>query len=55
LSARTQQALEEASIRTIGGLVRKKKDDILALDGIGPKGVEEIEELLAKMDLTLEA
>jgi len=55
LSARTQQALEEASIRTIGGLVRKKKDDILALDGIGPKGVEEIEELLAKMNLTLEA
>ena len=55
LSARTQQALEEASIRTIGGLVRKKKDDILALDGIGPKGVEEIEELLSKMNLTLEA
>ena len=55
LSARTQQALEDASIRTIGGLVRKKKDDILALDGIGPKGLEEIEELLTKMDLTLEA
>lgn len=46
LSARTQAALEEANIRTVGGLVRKKKDDILALDGIGPKGVEEIEELL---------
>jgi len=55
LTSRTLQSLEEASIRTIGGLVRKKKDDILALDGIGPKGVEEIEELLAKMDLTLEA
>lgn len=55
LSARTLQALEEASIRTIGGLVRKKKDDILALDGIGPKGVEEVEELLGKMNLTLEA
>lgn len=55
LSARTLQALEEASIRTIGGLVRKKKDDILALDGIGPKGVEEIDELLQKMNLTLEA
>ena len=55
LSARTLQALEEASIRTIGGLVRKKKDDILALDGIGPKGVEEVEQLLGKMNLTLEA
>lgn len=53
LTSRTLQALEEASIRTIGGLVRKKKDDILALDGIGPKGVEEIEELLAKHNLTL--
>lgn len=46
LSARTLAALEEANIRTIGGLVRKKKDDILALDGIGPKGVDEIEDLL---------
>jgi DNA-directed RNA polymerase subunit alpha len=51
LSARTQTALEEASVRTIGGLVRKKKDDILALDGIGPKGVEEIEEMLKGMNL----
>jgi DNA-directed RNA polymerase subunit alpha len=54
LSARTLQSLEEASIRTIGGLVRKKKDDILALDGIGPKGLEEIEALLTTLDLKLE-
>jgi len=54
LTSRTLQALEDASIRTIGGLVRKKKDDILALDGIGPKGLEEIQELLAKMGLKLE-
>jgi DNA-directed RNA polymerase subunit alpha len=54
LSARTLQALEEASIRTIGGLVRKKKDDILALDGIGPKGLDEIQDLLGKMNLKLE-
>ncbi len=54
LTSRTLQALEAASIRTIGGLVRKKTDDILALDGIGPKGLEEIQELLAKMGLKLE-
>lgn len=54
LTTRTLQALEEASIRTIGGLVRKKKDDILALDGIGPKGLEEIGSLLAKLNLKLE-
>lgn len=53
LTSRTLQALEEASIRTVGGLVRKKKDDILALDGIGPKGLEEIASLLEKMGLTL--
>ncbi len=53
LSPRTITALEAASIRTLGGLVRKSKDDILALDGIGPKGVEEIEELLTNMNLAL--
>ncbi len=53
LSARTLSALEEANIRTIGGLVRKKKDDILALDGIGPKGVDEIVALLQKSGVSL--
>lgn len=51
LSTRTLTALENANIRTLGGLVRKKKDDILSLDGIGPKGVEELESTLAKMHL----
>ncbi len=51
LSSRTQNALENANIRTVGGLVRKKKDDILALDGIGPKGVDELEEILLKMNV----
>ena len=51
LSTRTQTALEEANIRTVGGLVRKKKDDILALDGIGPKGLEEIVDMLATFNL----
>jgi DNA-directed RNA polymerase subunit alpha len=53
LTPRTLAALEEASIRTVGGLVRKKKDDILALDGIGPKGLEEIDELLEGMGVSL--
>ncbi len=53
LSSRTLLALEAASIRTVGGLVRKSKDDILALDGIGPKGVEEIQTLLTTMNLSL--
>ena len=53
LSPRTLTSLEEANIRTIGGLVRKKKDDILALEGIGPKGVDEIIELLKKIGASL--
>lgn len=55
LTPRTLTALEDASIRTIGGLVRKSADDILALDGIGPKGLEEIEELLSKMNIALKS
>lgn len=53
LSTRTQNALEEASIRTVGGLVRKKKDDILALDGIGDKGLKEIEAVLSGLGASL--
>ncbi|MAZ56687.1 DNA-directed RNA polymerase subunit alpha [bacterium] len=54
LTQRTLSALEEANIRTIGGLVRKKKDDILALEGIGPKGVDEIVEKLSELNISLE-
>lgn len=53
LSARTMSALEAASIRTVGGLVRKGKDDILSLEGIGPKGLDEIVALLKDMGLSL--
>lgn len=53
LSARTMSALEAASIRTVGGLVRKRKDDILSLDGIGPKGLDEVVSLLKGMGLSL--
>jgi len=52
LSQRTQNALEEANIRTLGGLVRKKKDDILALDGMGPKGLDEILAILKSNNLS---
>ncbi len=54
LTPRTIQTLEGVSVRTLGGLVRKKKDDILAIDGIGPKGLKEVETALAKLNLKLE-
>lgn len=53
LSTRTQNALAEASIRTIGGLVQKTEEELLAVDGIGDKGVEEIRVVLNKFDLGL--
>lgn len=53
LSSRSAHALEGANIRTVGGLVRKKKDDILQIDGIGPKGLREIEQVLDSMGMRL--
>jgi len=53
LTPRTQNALAEANIRTVGGLVRKRKDDILSLDGIGPKGVDEIVDMLKGLGVAL--
>lgn len=53
LSTRTANALVNASIRTVGGLVRKTEDDILALEGLGAAGVKEIKEELKKIGVTL--
>lgn len=53
LSARTLGALEEANVRTLGGLARKREEDILALEGIGLKGLQEIKRALADRGVTL--
>lgn len=53
LSSRTQNALAEASIRTIGGLSRKKEEDLLALPGLGEKGVQEIRRALSNFGIVL--
>ncbi len=52
-SARTEKALSNASIRTLGGIVQKSADDLLELDGFGQKSLEEIEETLATFKLSL--
>lgn len=52
-STRTANALGAANIRTVGGLVRKKAADLLALDGLGQKGIEEIRSVLAEHSITL--
>lgn len=53
LSQRTANALANANIRTIGGLVRKKEEDILDIDGLGSKGVQEIKKVLGNFGITL--
>ncbi len=53
LSARTQNALTTANIRTVGGLVRKKEEDLLGLDGLGEKGLQEIRRALSNFGVTL--
>lgn len=53
LSTRTENALDNANIRTIGGLVRKKEQDILDLEGLGEKGLQEIKRVLGNYGIIL--
>ncbi len=50
---RTINALIEANIRTVGGLIRKKEQDILDIDGIGQKGLDELKDILTGFGLSL--
>jgi len=42
LSARVEKALQSKGFSTLDDLVGKSKDELLAIDGVGPKAVEEI-------------
>jgi DNA-directed RNA polymerase subunit alpha len=53
LSTRTLNALTGANIRTIGGIARKKKEDLLEIEGIGDKGIQEIKKVLGGYGITL--
>src|ERR1035437_5103555 len=53
LSTRTLNALTAANIRTLGGLARKKREDLLEVEGIGEKGITEIKKVLGKLGLNL--
>lgn len=53
LSTRTLNALACANIRTIGGIARKKKEDLLEIEGIGEKGITEIKKVLSVYGITL--
>jgi DNA-directed RNA polymerase subunit alpha len=53
LSTRTLNALTSANIRTLGGLARKKREDLLEIEGIGEKGILEVKKVLNKFGLNL--
>lgn len=53
LSTRTVSALENANIRTLGGLARKKESDLLDIEGLGPKSIQEIKRTLVNFGITL--
>jgi DNA-directed RNA polymerase subunit alpha len=53
VSTRTVNTLLAASIKTVGGLIRKSEDDLNEVEGMGNKGLEEIAEALAKLGLAL--
>ncbi len=53
LSQRTSNALNNANIRTVGGLARKKEADLENIEGLGPKGIQEIKKIMSEYDITL--
>lgn len=53
LSTRTLNALTNANIRTIGGIARKRVEDLLEIEGMGEKGIQEIRKALSDFGITL--
>ncbi len=53
LSSRTIAALEKANIRTVGGLARKREADLVDIEGLGPKSIQEVKRALANFGIIL--
>ena len=53
ISIRTRHSLALANIRTVGGLARKKEKDLLEIEGLGAKGIQEIRKALGEFGITL--
>lgn len=52
-SSRTEKALSNASIRTLGGIVQKTAENLMTLDGFGQKSLDEVIDTLATFKLSL--
>ncbi len=53
LSSRTENALKNNKIKSIGNLVRKTEEKLDSLEGMGEKGIKEIKKALGKRGLVL--
>lgn len=53
LSTRTMNALLEAGIKTIGGIMRRTEKKLLEVEGLGEKGIVEIKKALGNLGVTL--
>lgn len=53
LSTRTLNALANAKIRTVGGIARKTSEDLLGIEGMGDKGLQEIKRTLSNFGILL--
>jgi large subunit ribosomal protein L31 len=55
LNDRVHQLLQDADVITVGDLVEMEKDQLLALEGFGPKALEEVETKLEEARAAFEA
>jgi DNA-directed RNA polymerase subunit alpha len=55
LGTRTVNALMMAGIKTIAGIVRKTEEDLLEVEGLGEKAIEEIKDAIKKLGLALKS
>ncbi|MCA9364917.1 MAG: DNA-directed RNA polymerase subunit alpha [Candidatus Moranbacteria bacterium] len=53
LSTRTTNVLETGGVKKVGQLIKKTEEQIMALDGMGEKGVKEIRKAIGMFGLTL--
>ncbi len=53
LSTRTLNSLVNGKIRTVGGIARKSETDLLELEGMGEKGIQEIKRALSNFGILL--
>lgn len=53
LSTRTLNSLVNGKIRTVGGIARKSESDLLELEGMGEKGIQEIKRALSNFGILL--